>query len=228
MNQFQGLNGQQIAEIRERQICNMLDRFGFASAKSIAQFVYTNCKEKAAGVSARRTVKRLEDKKLILKRISWDGVATYVNTKAGAKLGKSPKILEAVSGVELSTNQNVRQERILERMAEFKKQGYSCVGQVGVNRHFKEFTGCHALAIKDTKKIAVFFVTNSRQEKIDYIYKWYKMHQVDELIIVSNSNSLAVENTLRKLKEKYLIDQKRLRKSLEIDSILKVKKYQSK
>lgn len=216
------MNGQQIAEIRERQICNFLDRFGYASAKSIAQFVYADCEKKAAGVSANRTLKRLAEKKLILKRSAWNGTTTYVNTIAGGRLGKNPKIAEASSGIELSTVQNVRQERIIEKMVAFKKLGFACFGQIGINRNLKEYAGCHAIAIKGSKKIAIFFVANSSEGKIDFISKWYRTHKIDEVVIISNENSEAVTNTVRKLTERHNAELKKISDKQLFDKILRI------
>lgn len=222
MTSFNGLNGWQIAEIRERQICNFLDRFGFSSAKGIAMFVYSDLAYKDGLRSASRAIKRLEQKGLILKRQGYDGVNNYVNTLAGGRLGKNPRIIEDWSGVELSTLQNVRQEKIIEKMSEYKKQGYTCVGQIGINRNFKEYAGAHALAVKGAKRIAVFYVANSHDSKIEYIAKWYKTHKIDEVNLIANEGSDAVKNSLRKLNAWYAAEKAKLRQRADLDKALKL------
>lgn len=210
--QFIGLNGRQIGKIREHRICDMLDRFGYGSAHGLAKLAYADLDYEVAIRCIGRVLQRMVKAKLILKRESNTGVSVYVNTLKGAKLGASQRPQEdykIVSGAELSAKTVIRQDKIMDELAEYLKLGYVIIGEIGLSRNFTDYEGMHGLAIKGDKYVAIFFSGNSREEKINYIYKWYKAHKAISLIKVVSLNKDAPLNCQKLLKERFLADKRK-------------------
>lgn len=157
-----------IAEKREVEALKNLQHFGFLTTKSIAELT-DGASGETALKSAKRVIKRLLEKKLILKRKSVEGINCYVLTMKGATRAKPYTLLNvAKSGVELETRYAKRQELIVTTLIEIKtKFNGILLGEIYLKRDIKKFfVGMHGQVWSPDKKqgIGVYFIPSLKNE----------------------------------------------------------------
>lgn len=184
---------------RELEALKNIEHFGFLTTKSIADLT-VGVEGDTASKSAKRVLKRLIEKREILKRESLDGIGCFVLTKVGAQriapfcYGKKAK-----NGIELATRFARRQELIVSTLCKIRKSiepETILLGEVWLKRDKKKrFKGLHGVVWNfETKKaITVFVASSCRDEIAEHIVNLHYRHKdfISQIIIVAIDRSTA-------------------------------------
>lgn len=194
---------------REIEALRNINAFGFLSTKSIADLT-EEVEGDSALKSAKRVVKRLIEKKEILKRESLDGINCFVLTEKGAgRVADLCFFKKAKKGVELETRFAKRQEIIVSALVKIKSRmtgEIEVLGEIWLKRNQDGwFAGLHGIAWnKTTKKgIAVFFISSVRTETAVHVLnlrtKWKRHIKEIHLIAFQEETTQALLKRFKRL-----------------------------
>ncbi len=194
---------------RETEALKNINAFGFLTMKSIANLTVEVAGDSALK-SAKRVVKRLIEKKEILKRKSIEGINCFVLTEKGARrVADLCFFKKAKKGVELETRFAKRQEIIVSAIVKIrgKLEGdIEVFGEIWLKRNQDGwFSGLHGIAWnKTTKKgIGVFFISSVRTETAVHVLnlrtKWKRHIEEIHLIAFQKETTQALLKRVKRL-----------------------------
>lgn len=194
---------------REIEALRNINAFGFLTRKGVA-YLTVGVEGDSALKSANRVVKRLIEKKEILKRESLDGIDCFVLTEKGAKrVADLCFFKKAKKGVELETRFAKRQEIIVSALVKIRnkmKGDIEVFGEIWLKRNQDGwFSGLHGIAWnKTTKKgIAVFFISSVRTETALHVLnlrtKWKRHIEEIHLIAFQEETTQALLKRVKRL-----------------------------